>query len=67
MLEPVAALNWPSCLMNELPTRPTIWTRNSTHLSKNKIESNLSVPGIQEDQENALIKSFEMSPHLIGL
>ena len=37
-----------------------------THLNKDKIESNLSVPGIQGHQEIA-IKSFEMSPHLICL
>ena len=37
------------------------------HLNKDKIESNLSVPGIQGHQENALIKSFEMSLHLICL
>ena len=40
---------------------------SSTHLNRDKIESNLSVPGIQGHQENALIKSFEMSPHLICL
>ena len=33
----------------------------------NKIESNFSVPGILGYEENTLIKSFEMSPHLIGL
>ena len=38
-----------------------------THLNTDKIESNLSVPGIQERHENALIKSFEMSLHLICL
>ena len=37
------------------------------HLNRDKIESNLSVPGIQGHQENALIKSFKMSPHLICL
>ena len=37
------------------------------HLNRDKIESNLSVPGIQGHQENALIKSFEMSSHLICL
>ena len=30
----------------------------------NKIESNFSVPGILGYEENTLIKSFEMSPHL---
>ena len=35
------------------------------HLNRDKIESNWSVPGIQGRQENALIESFEMSPHLI--
>ena len=37
------------------------------HLNKNKIESNLSVPGIGGHQKKALIKSFEMSPHLTCL
>ena len=37
------------------------------HLRKNKIEFNLSVPGIQGHQENTLYKSFETSPHLICL
>ena len=31
------------------------------HLNRNQIESNLSVPGIQWCQENALCKSFETS------
>ena len=31
------------------------------------MESNLSVPGIHGHQENALIKSFKMSSHLISL
>ena len=35
-----------------------------THLNRDKIESNLSVPGIKGHQENALIKGFEMSPPL---
>ena len=35
------------------------------HLNRGTIESNLSVPGIQGCHENALIKSFETSPHLI--
>ena len=39
----------------------------SAHLNRDKIESNLSVPGIQGHQENALIKSFDMSSHLICL
>ena len=38
-----------------------------SHFNRDKIESNLSVPGIQRHQENALIKGFEMSPHLICL
>ena len=37
------------------------------HLNGDKIESNLSVPGIQGHQESALIKGFEMSPLLICL
>ena len=37
------------------------------HLNRDKIESNLSAPGIQGHQENAFIKSFEMSLHLICL
>ena len=36
-----------------------------SHLNREMIESNLNVPGIQGHQENALIKSFEMSPNLI--
>ena len=43
---------------------PLAW---NTHLSRDKIESNFSVPGIQGHRENALIKSFEMSRHLICL
>ena len=39
----------------------------NAHLNRAKIESNLSVPGIQGCQENALIKSVKMSPHLICL
>ena len=38
-----------------------------THLNRKTIQFNLSVPGIQGHQENALIKSFKMSPHLICL
>ena len=38
-----------------------------THLNRDKIESNLRVPGIQGCHENALILSFELSPHLICL
>ena len=38
-----------------------------SHLNRNQIESNLSVPGIQGCHENALYKSFEMSPHFISL
>ena len=37
------------------------------HLNINKIGVNLSVPGIQGHQENALIKSFELSPNLTCL
>ena len=42
-------------------TKPS---KTISHLNRDKIESNLSVPEIQEHQENALIKSFEMRPHL---
>ena len=42
-------------------------TLTPTHLNRDKIESNLSVLGIQGHQENALIKSFEMSPNFIYL
>ena len=42
---------------NVAETRPT-------HLNRDHIESNLSVPGIQGHQENALYKSLETSPHL---
>ena len=38
-----------------------------THLNRNKIEYNLSVPGIHGRHENALIKSIEMSPHMMCL
>ena len=38
-----------------------------THLNRDQIESNFSVPGIQGHQENAFFKSFEMSSHLICL
>ena len=37
------------------------------HLNREKIESNLSVPGIQGCHENAIYKSFETSPLLICL
>ena len=37
------------------------------HLNRDKMETNLSVPAIQGHQENAVNKSFEMSPHLINL
>ena len=37
------------------------------HLNKDMIEYKLSVPGIWWCHENGLIKSFEMSPHLICL
>ena len=42
-------------------------THDHTHLKRDQIESNLSVPVIQGHQENVLIKSFEMSPLLICL
>ena len=38
-----------------------------THLNRDHIESNLSVPGIQKCHENALYKSFEKSLHLLCL
>ena len=44
--------------------------RPGTHiyrLNRDEMESNLSAPGIQGNQENALIKSIKMSPHLICL
>ena len=47
----------PSCLSPSSFSIP-----DKTHLNRDKIESNLSVPVIQGDQENAHIKSFEMSP-----
>ena len=40
---------------------------HGTHLNRDEIESNLSVPGIRGCHENALYKSFETSPHLICL
>ena len=40
---------------------------SKSHLNRDNIESNMSVPVIQEHQENALIKSFEMSPNLMCL
>ena len=45
----------------------TVIAQDFAHLNRDKIKSNLSVPGIQGHQENALIKSFKMSPHLIYL
>ena len=44
-----------------------LYVITGTHLNRDKIESNLSVPGIQGLQENALTKSFEMSPRLVCL
>ena len=41
--------------------------KNGAHLNRDKIEWNLSVPRIQARHENALYKSFEMSPLLICL
>ena len=38
--------------------------RGLSHLNRDKIESNLSVLGIQGCLENALIKSFEMNPSI---
>ena len=40
---------------------------SAAHLNKDKIESKSSVLGIQEHQDNALIESFKMSPHLMCL
>ena len=37
------------------------------HLNKDRIETNSSVPWIQGRHENALIKSFKTSPHMICL
>ena len=48
-------LNWSEILGNQVVS----------HLNRDNIESNFSVPVIQEHNENALIKSFAMSPHLI--
>ena len=42
-------------------------TQTHSHLNRDKIESNLSVPGIWMNQENGLIKSFEMSPPLMSV
>ena len=36
-----------------------------THLNRDKIETNLSVPGFRGHQECTLIDNFEMIPHLI--
>ena len=38
-----------------------------SHLNRDKIESNLSVPGMQGSHENALYKIFKTSCHLICL
>ena len=51
----------------EISAQSQSFTFFAPHLNRDEIESNLSVPGIQGNQENALIKSFEMSPHLICL
>ena len=40
-------------------------TQKVTHLNRDKIESNLSVPRIQGCHENALFKSSETSSHII--
>ena len=41
--------------------------RTPTHLNRDKIESDLSVPGIQGHHDKALVKSFQMRPHLVSL
>ena len=38
-----------------------------SHLNRDKIKSNLSVPGIQGCNESALCKNFETSPYLLRL
>ena len=53
-----------TCLENTSVTKSI---KSAAHLNREKIKSNLSVPGIQGHHENALIKSFEMSPHLMCL
>ena len=45
----------------------TVFKFNGTHLKRENIKSNLSVPGIQGCHENALYKSFETSPNSIFL
>ena len=42
-------------------------TLKKTHLDRDKVESNLSVPGIQGCHENVFYKNFETSPHLTCL
>ena len=55
-------------MVSSFETKNVWWgPLDDTHLNREKIESNFSIPGIQGHQENALIKSFEMSPHLICL
>ena len=39
----------------------------ATHLNRDKIESNLSVTGIQGRHENVSCKTFEISPHMMCL
>ena len=41
--------------------------KSTSHLNRDEIESNLSVPGNQGHQENALYKSFETNPHFMCL
>ena len=59
-----AAAPWPPRFSNDIDLR---LGGKDTHLSRNQIESNLSVPGIQGCHENALFKRLEMSPHFICL
>ena len=65
-LEPLANVSGvkPTLVVNNQPARKF---NLRAHLNRDKIESNLSVPGIQGCHENALFKSFETSPHLICL
>ena len=70
---PQTATAWrPSCgPASGTADHPWIWRAFrgvvSTHLNRDKIESNWSVPRIQGHQENALKKSFKMSLHLTCL
>ena len=54
-------------LVRNPEVRSIMGCQPGTHLNRDRIESNLRVPGIQGCNENALYESFKTSPHLICL